>query len=219
MRNKYSAQEQLERSIVAACKRFTAQLRSDICKSKEYLLARDQFSNQIQHTHGDIDASWLQQLRKKEDDSWNRLVGEWSPKLYSFLHYSLPTPEDAEDALSEVFVSALRGIDGFDGKSKFSTWLFSIAHHKVADYYRRNRVTEELTEDLEHNPSHDYLDLRDALKAMPDHLRQALLLRYREGYGVDEIAKIMGRSYKATESLLSRARTILKQSLKDEDWN
>jgi RNA polymerase sigma factor (sigma-70 family) len=54
----------------------------------------------------------------------------------------------------------------------------------------------------------------DALDALPEQLRQALLLRYHVGLSVSEVAEVMDRSYKGAESLLSRARTQLREALR-----
>ena len=51
---------------------------------------------------------------------------------------------------------------------------------------------------------------------LPVQTRQALLLRYREGMNVNEVAQILGRSYKATESLLTRGRALFRAAL--DDW-
>lgn len=61
--------------------------------------------------------------------------------------------------------------------------------------------------------SSDSMEFQEILqKLRPNHL-QVLLMRYHVGLGVDEIAKVLGVSYKSTESLLSRARLELRKAL------
>jgi RNA polymerase sigma-70 factor, ECF subfamily len=161
-----------------------------------------------------FDAARVQRLQQGDPESWQDAVSVLTPPLYNYLRYNLPTHEDTEDVLSECLLATVRAIKGFDGKSKFSTWVFGIAQHKVADFYRRNKQTEELSEQIESTDSASTsTDLSEALTRMPEHLRQAVLLRYREGYSVEEVAQIMGRSYKATESLLSRGRSLLRRMI------
>ena len=81
---------------------------------------------------------------------------------------------------------------------------------------RPGAPTEELSDLFQSAPSGFSLEFREALASLPENTRQALLLRYREGFSVGEVAQILGRSYKATESLLSRARALLAQQLKLE---
>jgi RNA polymerase sigma factor (sigma-70 family) len=77
----------------------------------------------------------------------------------------------------------------------------------VADYWRRLRVTQELTEWIATDaPDHARIEVFEALAELPEQSQQALLLRYYVGLSVGEIAEVLGRSYKATESLLSRVR-------------
>jgi RNA polymerase sigma-70 factor (ECF subfamily) len=149
--------------------------------------------------------------------TWAEFVTAWSPRLFAYLRYSLPTREDAEDVLSETMVASVEAIKNFDGKSQLSTWLYAIARRKVADYWRKaGRNTEELSDLFQAAPTGFSLEFREAMSSLPENTRQALLLRYREGFSVSEVAQILGRSYKATESLLSRARALLAQQLKLE---
>ena len=164
-----------------------------------------------------VDGAQLQLLRAGDNATWAEFVAAWSPRLFSYLRYSLPTREDAEDVLSETMVVSVDAIKNFDGKSQLSTWLYAIARRKVADYWRKaGRDTEELSDLFQSAPTGFSLEFREALASMPENTRQALLLRYREGFSVSEVAQILGRSYKATESLLSRARALSAQQLKLE---
>jgi|GEM_PF-1541471 len=161
-------------------------------------------------------AEHLNLLRQGDGVAWNQFVTDWSPRLFSYLRYSLPTREDAEDALSETLVATVEAIKHFDGKSQVSTWLYSIARRKVADFWRKSSNTEELSDLFQAAPNGFSLEFREALAALPEQARQALLLRYREGFNVSEVSEIMRRTYKATESLLSRGRTLLARQLQLE---
>ena len=164
-----------------------------------------------------VDAAQVQLLRAGDNATWADFVTNWSPRLFAYLRYSLPTREDAEDVLSETMVASVEAVKNFDGKSQLSTWLYAIARRKVADYWRKaGRVTEELSDLFQSAPTGFSMEFREALASLPENTRQALLLRYREGFSVGEVAQILGRSYKATESLLSRARSLLAQQLKLE---
>ena len=163
-----------------------------------------------------LSADHLAQLRLGDGAAWDQFVADWSPRLFSYLRYSLPTREDAEDVLSETLVATVEAIKHFDGKSQISTWLYSIARRKVADFWRKSSNTEELSDLFQATPNGFSLEFREALAALPEQTRQALLLRYREGFNVTEVSQIMGRTYKATESLLSRGRTLLARQLQPE---
>ena len=155
----------------------------------------------------------LSLLRSGNQDAWDRLVNMASPKLFNYLRQNLFTAEDAEDVLNETFLAAVKSIDRFEGGSSLITWLYSIARHKMLDFRRRGHETVELSENLDAPVENVSIEFREALLALPVATRQALLLRYFDGFSVTEVATIMGKTYRATESLLSRGRVALSQQL------
>jgi RNA polymerase sigma-70 factor (ECF subfamily) len=162
-----------------------------------------------------IQSSFLLKLQRNDQDAWEKVINEYSPKLFSYLRYNLPTREDAEDILNETFMAAVKSIRNFDGKSALTTWLYTLAHHKTVDFWRKHQHTTELLPSLSVSQNESGLDFQEALNRLPELARQVLLLRYREDLSVGEIAKVLGRSYKATESLLSRSRDALRDALSD----
>ena len=111
-------------------------------------------------------------------------------------------------------------IDSFRGASPLRTWLLGIARHKVEDYYRRPLQSAQLLEraTAEELPAED-LDMeaiadrerterraRRVLEKLPEHYRAALPWRYWEERSARQMAKAAGRSEKAIERLLTRAR-------------
>ena len=155
----------------------------------------------------------LERLRQGDNDAWEELVAETQSRLYSYLYYNVPTGEDAQDLLSEIYMAALRSITTLDDSLALNKWLYAIARRKIADFWRQAQPTSELSESLEATSNNVSLEFREALAMLPEQTRQALLLRYREGLSVDEVAHTLGRTYKATESLLSRGRSLLKAAL------
>ncbi len=152
-------------------------------------------------------------LQSNDPDAWETLVNDWSPRLFGYLRRHVPTKEDAQDLLSETFAAAVKSIGNFDGNVAFSTWLYALAHNKIVDFWRRTKIESELPATLTVADDEISLDFKEAFKRLPDLARTVLQLRYIEGFGVDEVATVMGRSYKATESLLSRSRAMLKHVL------
>ena len=136
---------------------------------------------------------------------------------------------DAEDIWQETLIAAVTGIKAFRGQSRLFTWLCSIASHKVSDHYRKHptgRVvpfshmpadTVEQLSDGATNPLEQLeaestrVRVLEALAALPDKYRLALMARYRDGKSVEEVAKLIGARYKAAESILSRARGAFRR--------
>lgn len=170
--------------------------------------------------HQGTDAELLLRLQRGDNAAWTGVTREHGPRLFAYLRQNLPSADDAEDVLSETLAAAVRAIANFDGRAALSTFLYAIAYRKVADFWRRTPQTLSLDQEtspiiLAAKDAHvqERMDLEEALNRLPEASKQALLLRYHMGMGVDEIAEIIGRSYKGTESLLSRARTQLRDAI------
>lgn len=167
------------------------------------------------------DADLLKRLQRGDNDAWAAVTRDYSPRLLAYLRQNLPNSEDAEDALSETLAASVRAIGNFDGRAALSTFLYAIAYRKIADFWRRHTQVASLDNEsspievIAPGPSiQERMEFEDAMETLPEASRQVLLLRYQVGLGVDEIAEILDRSYKGTESLLSRARGQLRDAIR-----
>jgi len=157
------------------------------------------------------------------------LLAEHLDPVYRFVHYRVGGDRHAaEDLVQETFLSALEGIDGFDGRSSLHTWICAIAKNKIRAA-RRLRPPVSLEQALEEaDPSIDAILAEIAREPLPDHAldraetrdlvgatlsslppeyASALVQKYVEGRSVAELARAEGRGEKAVESTLTRART------------
>ena len=87
-------------------------------------------------------AGYLRRLQQGDEVAWVQFVDEWSPRLYSYVKYNLRGADDTEDVLSEILVAVVQAVRTFDGNVTLATFIYSIAYRKVADYWRRFRVTQ-----------------------------------------------------------------------------
>ena len=143
--------------------------------------------------------------------------------------------EEAEDVAQEVFVQVFQSIDGFKKESKFSTWLYRITLSKAMDHERRKKrkkrfgfVKSLFGEDNEVvvDPPDFYhpgvaLDNKEkasvlfkAIETLPENQRIAFILNKVEGLGYQHISEIMDTTVSAVESLLHRAKSNLRKTLK-----
>lgn len=158
----------------------------------------------------------LQKLQAGDQQAWVEFIQLMKPRLFSYLRRNLPTAEDAEDVLSETMLAAVRALKDFDGKASLSTFVFSLAYRKVADFWRKRQIeTFELGERQRSplNVSSKSVEFSEVLDRLPELSKQVLILRHYVGLNVGEIAQVIDRSYKGTESLLSRARQQLRDAL------
>jgi RNA polymerase sigma-70 factor, ECF subfamily len=150
-----------------------------------------------------------------------QLVALHERPLFALCHGILGHVEDAEDAVQETFLRALRGLPRFRGESTFRTWLYRIAVNVCLERKASHRAT--MPWDEEHPPtlpdatSPEAMALRqlrvvEALRSLPPRQRAILLLKEREGWSVAEIAAALGWNKKRVENELYKARCAL------DDW-
>jgi RNA polymerase sigma-70 factor, ECF subfamily len=145
------------------------------------------------------------------------------PRVYRYLLARSGHDVDlAEELTQQTFVEALRRRATFDGRSDIITWLCAIGRNKLVDHYRRSgreqqrhlRLAAEWTDGRADAWSQHELQasVEAGLARLPGEQRIVLVLRYLDQMPVREIATTIGRSEKATESLLSRAREAFRRA-------
>ncbi|WP_106185529.1 RNA polymerase sigma factor [Umezawaea tangerina] len=140
------------------------------------------------------------------------------PQVYGYLLARCGDRAHAEELTSETFLAAVQGCR--DGGPVSPAWLIGIARHKLVDHWRRKEretrglrlAYQEERVDDPWDEEVDALHAREVLAALtPDH-RCALTLRYLDGLPVPEVARHLGRTVHATESLLARARAAFRRA-------
>lgn len=131
---------------------------------------------------------------------------------------------DAADAAQEALLAIVRGLPRFDGRAKFSTWAHRIAHNACIDELRRRgRRPDPGLPDLETRPRTDgpaldesvadRLRTDEALQALPEDFRAAVVLRDQLGMDYAEIAEVLGIPPGTVRSRIARGRAALARSL------
>jgi RNA polymerase sigma-70 factor (ECF subfamily) len=136
----------------------------------------------------------------------------------------LPREDIVEDVVQEVFLDAWRSLAAFRGDSPLRVWLLGIARHKVQDYFRARLREADFSEGdteaavAEESGFDELLDqqrtadrVERILSELPESYRLALLWRYWEKRSVQEMAEETGKTGKAIERLLARARERFKR--------
>jgi RNA polymerase sigma-70 factor (ECF subfamily) len=194
--------------------------------------------NKTVNTSGKSEQDLVIRLQNGESEVVSDLFKLYSSRIYSHIFYSVDCNQViAEDITQEVFFHAFKSARSYKGNSSIFTWLSAIAHHKIADYFRRlerdrrfgnHSIDDQSTdfaylEDKRHSGkemaenTETRITVQQALAALPPDYRQVILLKYVEDMSVSEICQIMDRSPKSIEGLLSRARKTLKDNLHLED--
>lgn len=155
-----------------------------------------------------------------------RLVELHSDVVHRYVWRRL-TPKVAmvDDIVQDVFVAAWRSLKSYAGQAPLETWILGIARNKVEDHYRRtlSQPLAELESAAKEVPAvelgmEDHLDgERQAARAaqvlaeLPYEYAIALRWRYWEGRSARDVAAASGRTEKAVERLLARARARFKE--------
>ena len=128
----------------------------------------------------------------------------------------------AEDLTAETFTAASRAFADGRGAQVSPAWLRTVAKRRLIDHWRaltsQDRKVERLAAiRVESAPPEMDPDGRIdvALDSLPDRQRAALVLRYLDDFSTSEVAEVLALSYKATESLLARARTSFAKAYEE----
>jgi RNA polymerase sigma-70 factor, ECF subfamily len=148
-----------------------------------------------------------------DDAALDRLLALHERALFALCHGILGHAEEAEDAVQETFLRALRAFRSFRGEAAFRTWLFRIAVNLCLQWKAAHRHTEPWDEERSANRVESpevvalrQLRIREALSHLQPRHRALLLLKEREGWSVAEIAAGLGWSERQVRYELSKAR-------------
>lgn len=186
----------------------------------------------------DPDIRLMLRVRDADDTAaFAELVERFQHRLVAVMHHLVGSAEEAEDLAQEVFLRVFRTRKKYTPKAKFSTWLFTIANNlalnALRDRQRRPvvplevresgplgpRPAENLAPTRDEPPSHNLHQqelaevIRRALDGLNERQRMAIVLNKFEDMNYADIAEVMGLSTKAVKSLLSRARSKLREAL------
>jgi RNA polymerase sigma-70 factor (ECF subfamily) len=182
----------------------------------------------------DPDAELTAQARAGSLEAFEELIRRHSRLVYRALAAILGNPDHAQDAMQDVMLSAYQHIARFEARSKFSTWLVSIARNKAIEYLRK-RKQETSLEEAPFGDDHDFrprelrswvenpeqaysrLEIRELIErgimALPANYRTVVMLRDIEHLPIEEIARQLGLSVPTVKVRLLRGRLMLREWL------
>jgi RNA polymerase sigma-70 factor (ECF subfamily) len=176
------------------------------------------------------DAQLISAVLRKDRKATAEFVARCSDWLYPFVWRRLsPCTDMLEDLMQEILISAWQNLSSFRGEAGLRAWILGIARHKVDDYYRRRIDETELNEDdvtasepelkiqiEEHlDAAADRERVQRVLARLPEAYGLALIWRYRDAKSLREMADLTGKTEKAIERLLARARETFKKRWND----
>jgi RNA polymerase sigma-70 factor, ECF subfamily len=190
----------------------------------------------------DSDRELLTRLRAGDEDAFVLLVGRYQKPMLRFARAYVPSRAVAEEAVQDTWVGVVKGIENFEGRSSFKTWLYRILINRArsAGTSEHRHTTSEphhAVDPVRFDPSGQWADplerwsedaenrldaatwgpvLQSGLEDLPPRQRQVVMLRDVDGLSSDEVCDLLGLSTGNQRILLHRGRTRLREILESQ---
>jgi RNA polymerase sigma factor (sigma-70 family) len=171
------------------------------------------------------DLRLLKAIAAGDVNAFERIHGQYFPKLMHFAKRMIGSTEAAEEIANDTLMVVWRTADRFEGRSKPSSWIFGIAYRlalKQARSNGRHKGTVALEEDMVHDEQDtadaimNQKDIHTALQQLTPELRAVVELTYYNGYLYKEIAEILGCPVGTVKTRMMTARQRLHAMLSDD---
>ena len=187
----------------------------------------------------DDDAGLVERLRAGDESAFGELVRRYQSRLLRLAEATVGSHAVAEEACQETWLAVVRGLERFEGRSSFRTWLYRIllnrARSTAGREQRAGRPDDEVVERFDANgawaeppvPWSDRVDdrlvaeqlsrrVQELLPTLPEQQRQVVILRDVEGLEAGDVTTLLGISDGNQRVLLHRGRAKLRALLTNE---
>jgi RNA polymerase sigma-70 factor (ECF subfamily) len=172
------------------------------------------------------DEELMARLQRGDEQALETLMHRHQAPLYGFLLRRVG--EAADDVFQESWLRVVRARGRFDPNRRFSAWLYQIANNLCRDRYRRRdalrrakdsfQIEQATLREPDSTPATREPDrMRERVLALPERLREVLVLRYYQDLGEEEMAQVLGVPRGTIKSRLHAAVRALRESLERED--
>lgn len=146
---------------------------------------------------------------------YNQIVDQYADGLYRFAYSMCRDKDDSQDVVQDAFAKLWEKKDSVDVE-KVKSYLFTTAHNKMIDMFRKNKRTAEFESQVDmvittKQENHDIQAvLHEALNTLPDIQKSVILMRDYEGYSYEEIAEMCNINLTQVKVYIFRGRQKLK---------
>lgn len=179
--------------------------------------------------HVNTEKYCIERITKGDHEAFSWIVDKYKDQVYTLCLRMLSSVEDAEEAAQDVFIKVYKSISSFQGKSKFSTWIYRITYNQCISIIRRKVKLIDLVDELPDTEidknSIDALDelkqkdraiyIKQALEALPETDAFILTLFYYEELSLEEICEVTAQTNNNVRIRLHRARKKMYVVLED----
>lgn len=179
---------------------------------------------------GDTDAELVAKSLSGSDRAFRTLVERYQPLVYSVVRGVLGDSDTAEDVVQEAFIKVFKGLHGYRGDAKLSTWIYRIARNEAVNAGRRTPPPTTPVEDVVleapsgTGPDEAYRkktiqqNLEQSLAQLEDNYRVVLELRYMGEMSYAEIGDVMELPIGTVKTYIHRAKVELKRVMSREQF-
>lgn len=160
-------------------------------------------------------------VKTKNDILFGALYERYAHLVYNKCYSFTKTKVEAEDLTQDVFVKLFQKLTSFEGKSKFSTWLYSFTYNMCVDYVNKNVLKKVHSNDLDvenYNSLTAEVDdlslfllkekaLKKSLSIIAPEDKMILLLKYQDDFSIKDITSVLDISESAVKMRLKRAKS------------
>jgi len=181
-------------------------------------IARNMFlfghKSQIDEATVPAEAHLVDRACAGDKEAFGDIYRMFAPLIHGVVLARVPG-NDVQDIVQDVFLVAYNKLDTLREKNAIGAWLVKIARNQAAEFYRRTRTTEELSDDLtsKNNPDAEAREILAAIRELPEAYRETLVLRLVEGMTGNEIAERTGLKPESVRVNLHRGMELLRQTL------
>ena len=179
----------------------------------------------VQPEHDD-DAMLMLKIAEGSEHALRMIIERWKNPLANYFYRSISDIHTAEDLAQQTFINLYRAKESYTPSAKFSTYLFHIARNVLINEYRKRQRRPfdpvdpvEITSSVEGRTELTTNELEEVfyytLEKLPENQRTAILLFKQQDMSYEEIAEAMNATIPAVKTWIFRARSVLKDALKD----
>ena len=180
---------------------------------------------------GDAVEALIKRCLRGDQVAWEQIVRQYWRKVFNVAYKFVGKHDAAEDLTQDIFLKIFKSLGTFDRRANFQTWLISVSRNLCIDHYRSVRKEREtIDRDIDANEltplSRDpspvaaleqrdrVMLLRQALAALPESLRTAVLMRDIQERSYQEIADALHLPEGTVKSRINRGRTELARQIR-----
>ena len=151
------------------------------------------------------------------DKTPEQLVRTYGDMVYRLAYAQTRSRHDADDIFQDVFLQVVRRRPQFASEAHEKAWLIRVSVNACRDllksiFHRRTVPLDDLWNEPE-ALAPEHREVLEAVLALPQKYRSAVYLHYYEGYTAPEIGRILDKNVNTVYTLLTRARTMLRETL------